>query len=64
MLRFMSLCEQECEVLVPEDVFLSKEQYVPYFPVLPDSITHKHCPELLKPLPSETAKLCLLKISV
>lgn len=28
----MSLGEQECEVLVPEDIFLSKEQYVHYFP--------------------------------
>lgn len=51
----MSLGEQECEVLVPEDVFPSKEQYVHYFPVLLDSITHKHCPKLLKPFPFETA---------
>lgn len=37
----MSLCEQECEVLLPVDVLLSKEQYVPYVPALLDSITHK-----------------------
>lgn len=33
----MALSEQECEVLVPEDVFLSKEHCVHYFPVLLDS---------------------------
>lgn len=32
----MSLGEQECKVLVPEDVFLSKEHCVLYFPVLLD----------------------------